>query len=112
MSSQSNYNEIKRSKIPHAKRKNKLRGSGDDDGKYYRCWNCGFTNNVDRNVVGDGEGLTYTINTLPNEQNVNLGYEISTSGEAVLIDSAVQEKHAISAHSQAGCALCGSMNYK
>jgi len=114
MSSQSSYNEIKRSKIPHAKRKIKLRGSGEDDGKFYRCWNCGFTNDIDRNAVGDSDGVTYTIGTLPNEQNVNKGYEVSNSGDVVLVeDSPVfSERHNIGASAHSGCALCGSMNYR
>lgn len=38
------------------------RGNGLDDGRYYRCWNCGFVCNIDRDALGDSEsrdGLHY-----------------------------------------------------
>lgn len=44
-----------KSRIRHDARTLPLRGTGDDEGKYYRCWNCGFICNVDRDSLGDGE---------------------------------------------------------
>jgi hypothetical protein len=33
-------------------------GDGKDDGKYFRCWNCGFVCNVERDALGDSESLS------------------------------------------------------
>lgn len=30
-------------------------GKGDDEGKYFRCWNCGFICNKNRDELGDAE---------------------------------------------------------
>lgn len=42
--------------LPRKKRAIQLRGTDGDAGKYYRCWNCEFINNVDVAQVGDGRG--------------------------------------------------------
>jgi hypothetical protein len=39
-------------------------GEGQDDGKYFRCWNCGFTCNVERDELGDDasrDGISYEV---------------------------------------------------
>jgi hypothetical protein len=39
-------------------------GDGEDDGKYYRCWHCGFVCDVDRDELGGPEskdGVSYEI---------------------------------------------------
>ena len=30
-------------------------GKGEDEGKYYHCWNCGFVCDVDRDALGDSD---------------------------------------------------------
>lgn len=43
---------------------NTERGDGEDDGKYYRCWHCGFICDVERDELGDAEsthGVSYRI---------------------------------------------------
>lgn len=30
-------------------------GKGDDDGRYFRCWNCGFVCDSQRDELGDSE---------------------------------------------------------
>jgi hypothetical protein len=30
-------------------------GNGEDDGRYFKCWNCGFYCDVQRDALGDGE---------------------------------------------------------
>ena len=32
-----------------------IKGDGNNDGKYYKCWNCGFVCDVDRDALGDGQ---------------------------------------------------------
>jgi len=43
----------RRSKIYHDARTLPLRGSGDDEGRYFRCWNCGFRCDVEVDALGD-----------------------------------------------------------
>ena len=33
-------------------------GDGEDAGKWFRCWNCGFICNVDRDGLGDAETIS------------------------------------------------------
>ena len=49
-------------------RGNAERGNGLDDGRYFRCWNCGFVCNVDRDALGGPEsrdGLYYEDFPIP-----------------------------------------------
>lgn len=32
----------------------------DQSGRFYKCWNCGFVCNTDRDKLGDGEGFYVT----------------------------------------------------
>lgn len=34
------------------------RGDGLDSGKYYKCWNCGFICNTDRDALGDAQSVS------------------------------------------------------
>lgn len=45
-------------------RGNADRGDGEDHGRYYRCWHCGFICNVERDDLGDRHsvsGVTHEI---------------------------------------------------
>lgn len=33
-------------------------GDGEDDGKWFKCWNCGFVCNIDRDGLGDAESVS------------------------------------------------------
>ena len=35
-----------------------IHGDGEDDGKFFRCWNCGFICDVERDGLGDGESVS------------------------------------------------------
>lgn len=83
MGRQSKYGQFGNRRPPHKKRTIRIPGSGDDDGKWFRCWNCGFINNIDRNAIGQGEG---------DISSVTLGVvDVDVAG---------------------GCSLCGSLNYR
>ena len=50
------------------------RGNGLDDGRYYRCWNCGFICNIDRDALGGQEsrdGISYEAFTLDTDPSLN-----------------------------------------
>lgn len=46
---------LKKSRVRHDARTIPLKGRGADDGKWFRCWNCGFICNVDRDSLGGPE---------------------------------------------------------
>jgi hypothetical protein len=60
---------VRRQRILHDSRTISLRGhkdygEGRDDGRYWRCWNCGFVCDVERHELGDSEskdGVSHTI---------------------------------------------------
>lgn len=37
---------------------NPVMGDGQDDGKYFRCWNCGFVCDVERDALGGSDSLS------------------------------------------------------
>lgn len=45
-------------RTPHDSRTLPVIGEGADKGKYYRCWNCGFICDKERDYLGDGTGVT------------------------------------------------------
>ena len=48
------------------------RGNGLDDGRYYRCWNCGFICNIDRDKLGGhGDGISYEDFPVPFDASLN-----------------------------------------
>ena len=114
MSRHSRYNETRSNRVPHQKRTIKLAGSGDDDGKWYRCWYCGFINNIDRNVTGSGEGLSYSVGVIDNDikGNATKSFMIGNSGTSVILKDGFSERHNIGAYSVSGCSFCGCKNYR
>jgi hypothetical protein len=114
----SKYNQISIKKLRHEKRTISMPGSQEYDGKFFRCWHCGFVgNDIDRNAVGDGDGTTYSITTLTNDPygQGNTATKIASSGKTVLMPSSglsFTERHDISATASSGCAFCGCRNYR
>jgi hypothetical protein len=111
----SKYNKISQKQVGRRKRSIQLQGSGEDDGKWYRCWYCGFINNIERNAVGDGEGLSYSIEANQNDifDNINR-YLIGLSGSIVLMNNKLpfSERHNVLSTAVAGCSFCGSLNFR
>ena len=58
MSGSSNpFSVFVRDKLPKRKKTIPLKGSLDDSGRYFKCWNCGFIADADRDKVGSGDGV-------------------------------------------------------
>ena len=117
MSSYSKYNQISTKRPPHKKRTKKVQGSGEDDGRYYKCWYCGFTNRIDRAALGVGEGNTYSIGILDNQINPDnpIPHSVSTTGNFVLIQTkglVFDERHNVGSQASSGCAFCGSLHWR
>ena len=103
----------------------------DQSDKLFRCWNCGFLCNTDRDKLGDGVG--YTIKDQPDILPLSLGsgafqypgsnaqWDVTLSLEdmhtvhLMQLDSDGNPMTVMHNFSQvvfAGCPLCGCMNYK
>jgi len=76
---------------PKRKRTIPLYGEGDDKGKWYKCWNCGFPCNIDRDSLDTGDKGRSGVNIVSKTMNGKTVYYPSISG---------------------GCKFCGSKNYK
>jgi hypothetical protein len=115
----SKYNKIIRQKLPNLKRTIPMLFEGDDKGKYFRCWYCGFINNADRRQVGDGEGVH------PEEV---IETSSSAIGDAQLMMDSPFMLGVVAVPNQdgsintgytnfiprvtSGCSFCGSRNYR
>jgi len=132
----SRYVKYSIKKVPHKKRSLPIRMAGDDwTGKWFKCWNCGFINNIDRAQVADvyqggdkaivfeSDDLVYGSNNIPSnvypEVKDNLGKYITLdfpfSINLMKLDAQgnVVEPHVSdSVKIIGGCAQCGSMNWK
>ena len=109
-----------------------------DDGRFFRCWNCGFINAVDRNSLGGSQsrsGLIHKENAIgyPSPNAEGTGTEalspdgrtpyqllavmggINTSYVALENDPNGTTKpilHSFESAVAGGCAFCGSKNYR
>lgn len=96
-----------------------VRGDGQDAGKYYQCWNCGFICNKDRDALGDSEtGIVYETYVPLGESGLIesvMGGDLSSFvSEHLDSDGNVQQNmdHYRTATTRGGCPFCGCMNYR
>jgi hypothetical protein len=73
------------------------RGDGEDHGKWYECWNCGWLCNTDRDELG-GPDSKSNITPEPFLEVDQYG----TATTATLYKPVVES----------GCPFCGSLNWK
>ena len=102
-----------------------VKGFGDDAGKYYQCWYCGFMCNVDRDSLGDAEsgsgeyhqdftGSAYgsgdsssPLNTLALLDGADVVLmELDASGSTKTV------YHEFAPKPSGGCPQCGSTNWR
>ena len=98
---------------------NKVRGNGEDFGKYYRCWHCGFTCNVERDSLGDSQsrsGVSSELYTpVTYDGRAVLGGDIQHFHTALETDSDGNPKELWEYYKPVitgGCPMCGSMNWR
>jgi hypothetical protein len=105
------YHSTKR--LPSDRRTKKLPGSGDDHAKCYKCWNCGFICDKDRDSVDRYEGRSGGTNTLygpaREEYLVDEGNEYcwDEHNSEIIVDMGSYYPTMAK-----GCPLCGSTNYR
>lgn len=66
MTEQSRHARYSNRQLPRQKRTLPLYGEKDDTGKFYKCWNCGFTCNAERDSLNTGEMGVSGVNTISN----------------------------------------------
>lgn len=101
-----------------------LRGSFEDEGKYYHCQHCGFICNIERDELGgpsDRDGLSYeNYSDIVDESPLGNGLALFESAiehfQTVLelgadgLPKVVKENWRAVVNS--GCPLCGSRNWR
>jgi len=97
-------------------------GADEQAGKFFRCWNCGYTCNTDRDKLGDGVGYHATDQILGDvfangrtSKDNTLSISLTTDVSIIEVDSNSDPKVFKTNFSQitfSGCPLCGSRNYK
>ena len=101
-----------------------LKGKGEDAGRWFKCWNCGFICNIDRD---DSSGSTAGDNQT-DFSSPSLGFvENGEEDRMLVLDSptfyhTIMEQgadataktivHVHLSDVTKGCPLCGSTNYK
>ncbi len=95
------------------------RGDGRDSKRYYECWNCGFTCDVERDFLGGAEERARITPTAYNQTTDDLTtakYHCQGAGADNQTDceaaggtwSRVRYKPTV----ESGCPLCGSPNWR
>ena len=77
----------KRRKIPRQSRTIPIEGFGEDDGKFFTCWYCGFTCNKDRDSLGDsesGSGENHESFVVPYDTGILAEYGVAGDGTTPL----------------------------
>lgn len=103
---------------------NNVRGDGEDSGKWFRCWNCGFICNKDRDSIGDinsrsadGQIEYYT----PSYGSVDMSGECNAimvlNGNEVALEQGADGnpkgiRHNLRSDVYSGCPFCGSLNWR
>jgi len=93
-------------------------GDGEDHGKWYRCWNCGFLCNIDREALGGPEDspgvITQTFTTLDQYGNTT-GHCEGTHGADQTACEASGGTWVTTLYEpvvESGCPLCGTLNWR
>lgn len=122
--SNNRYSKYSYASIPRRKRALPIYGEGDDAGKYYRCWKCGFINNIDRAQVADtmtgGDSVEVSEHDVLSPGGTGMGdasfitlIDQSVSLMRLDSDGNIVPPYAPGSNKvTGGCALCGCMNYR
>ena len=124
------YTRAHKRKLAKRSRTLPVYGEGADEGKYFRCWNCGFICNVDRDELGDSESSAGDEHTDFHDTHHCSTYDapdaasryatlggdtghyqvaqniITPDGEAELI------RHEYTSDISRGCPFCGTTNWR
>lgn len=106
-----------------------VKGRGEDKGKYFRCWNCGFVCAVDRDQLGDDESRSGIVveeveiaNSLGSQfgtdeldveitlQSIGFHHEVIPQASSDGENQVIRHDHKGTAAS--GCPFCGTLNWR
>ena len=119
------YSRAQKTKLKKESRTLPIFGRGDDAGKYFHCWNCGFVCDKDRDELGDsasrgGDGHLDALNLV--SDNVANALHVAVLGGCtghyhvageLGPDSVPREvTHTFKSDVSRGCPSCGSTNYR
>lgn len=97
---------------------NAERGDGEDHGKWYRCWNCGFVCNVDRDALGgpdDTDGVTPEAYTTLDQYGDTAYHCEGAAGKTQTICEAAGGTWSSTRYIpriDSGCPMCGCLNWR
>lgn len=84
-------------------------GDGQDDGKYYRCWNCGMVCDVDRDELG---GPAEKARVTPKSYTITGQYgETNASGHTIFTGEGYTTVR-YEPDVNSGCPFCGTLNWR
>lgn len=105
-------------KLPKESKTIPIKGYGDDEGKYYRCWHCGFICKVDRDSLGDRNsthGVVLTNVSTPAVGNITRGRGMDISRWTVSPRADADGNPRTVVHtfniSGSGCPMCHTKNW-
>lgn len=114
-------------KFPRRSRTLPLKGTGDDAGKWYRCWYCGFICNVERDELGDSDSssgvghIDYHSQAFGNMDATDSLNRVAVIGGPLHVfalmeldadGSAKGIRHDFKSDISTGCPFCGSKNWR
>jgi len=113
----SKYVHIHRHKLPHHRRSQRVHGAEEENGKYIKCWNCGFIVDTTRDLgSSDSSGVSVVeadSDSYPYEGSMcSLDYP-SMIGDVDLLDGGGTERVTYSPKFSSvsrGCPFCGTTN--
>jgi hypothetical protein len=116
----SRYIHTHRSNLRRKPQSRKLQGAFEDDGRWIKCWHCGFPIDTERMSTGPGHGNVYTevseatldsedwktkILTIDPSGSIGTILELGADGNPITAYYTPRKSQAVS-----GCPLCGCKN--
>lgn len=97
-------------------RTKKVHGTNDDAGKWYRCWNCDFLCNEDRDDLGgaaDKDGVVHTVQaSTPYRVGIYTATLRSNTNTFAVVNPSQQAQNIHTPLSNSGCPFCGCRNWR
>lgn len=94
------------------------RGDGLDSGKWYRCWNCGFLNSIDRNALGDSQSRDGIVITDYATYDGSVTHPEGRLGDSLIAQEQDSEgnpkgiRGSFMVSVNSGCSFCGTLNWR
>ena len=126
MRDQSSYSRHRTRRLPREKRTIRLKGSGEDSNKWFKCWNCGFQVDSDKREVGDGSGVNVVMYDDAVDKYDFQDYGHPDEMQIIAVDGCVSYETVVKLTADgtvakmklpykpdvnSGCPFCGSKNY-